>query len=89
MLDFLENRHAEFFSTNWDELSADDAKRFAQIERDIIEVRAAFENPNSSQMPEFDALLHRLEAKMSALEGLSDPRHSVSCARAIRPALFG
>ena len=38
LLKVLRAQHAEFLDSRWDLLSADDAKRFNQIERDIAEV---------------------------------------------------
>ncbi len=50
LLKALETRHAEFFESRWDSLSAEDAKRFAQIERDMMQVRVALGQPGREMM---------------------------------------
>jgi hypothetical protein len=58
----LEARHAEYFSRSWDSLSADDAKRFSQIERDIIAVNAALGKSEPKFSPDLEVVLERLSA---------------------------
>ena len=68
LLEKLQARHSEFFSRCWDSLSVNDAKMFTQIERDIMAVQAALGSRDSSPLPDFRALLERLNQTMSELE---------------------
>ena len=68
LLEKLQARHTEFFSRRWDSLSGNDAKMFIQIERDIMEVQAALGSRDRSALPDFQALLERLNDRMSELE---------------------
>ena len=64
LLEALRARHAEFLDRNWDSLSAEDAKRFTQIERDITAVNAALGKPAESFTPELRGSLERLQAAL-------------------------
>ena len=65
LLKLLEARHAEFLGRNWTSLSADDAKRFTQIERDIMSVQEALGSPRPTMTPELQGSIERLQASLA------------------------
>ena len=71
----LAARHTEFFSRSWASLSADDAKRFSQLERDIMAVNAALGRAELRFSPDLEELLDRLTAAeaSSAVDRNSEP----------------
>ena len=65
LLDALKARHSEYFRKSWDSLSANDAKRFTQIERDIMAVNAALGKPERSLAPDLQVVLERFAANQT------------------------
>ena len=64
LLKSLEARHAEFLKRNWASLSADDAKRFTQIERDILVVQDAIGTPQAPMTAELQGSIDRLRESL-------------------------
>jgi hypothetical protein len=73
LLRALQARHADFLNSRWDWLSADDAKTFIQIERNIMEIRAALGRPGRAMTPDLQQCIERLEASALAEPRLSGP----------------
>ena len=75
LLDALKARHSEYFRKSWDSLSANDAKRFTQIERDIMAVNAALGKPERRLPPDLEVVLERLAANQTTdFDKASGPR---------------
>ena len=64
LLKALEARHAEFLQRNWASLSADDAKRFTQIERDILVVQDALGRSHAPMPAELQGSIDRLRESL-------------------------
>lgn len=63
LLTELKARHKEYFLRRWDSLSANDAKAFSQLERDIAAVVAALGADEVPEPPDLQAIIARLEAR--------------------------
>ena len=64
LLKALQARHADFLNRRWDSLSAEDAKKFTQIERDIRKVSAALGRPGTPIGPDLEESVTRLQATL-------------------------
>ncbi len=62
----LQTRHAAFFNRRWDSLSAEDAKQFTQLERDMMAVAAALGRDRAEAAPDLQASIERLQARLES-----------------------
>ncbi len=64
LLEVLQTRHAEFLNTRWDLLSADNAKRFIHIERDMMEIRGVLGQPWCQIPPDVQQCIERIREEV-------------------------
>jgi 16S rRNA U1498 N3-methylase RsmE len=64
LLNALVAKHSMFFSQRWDSLSSADAKKFAQIERDMMEVRKALGQSGREMAVDLQECINRLSTSL-------------------------